>query len=123
MIKKIFLLVFLTGISAVSFAQVQTSLSQVERSQELINENESLRKRVEGPEKNFIKEIILIGINLSEKRFKELISPYEKRWLSKYDIRLIVDSLENALKKDSGQAPEISYEVKGQQLILKAEAK
>ncbi|MCK9603872.1 MAG: hypothetical protein M0R66_05905 [Candidatus Omnitrophica bacterium] len=125
MIKIGLILVFLffaSNMGIICFAQTSAApLGQVERSEELLNKDEALRKKIEEPEKVFIEEIILTGFTLSDDQIKEMISPYQKRWLTKNNIQDIIDLLREACQQKSGQAPEISFEVKGRQLIISAE--
>lgn len=121
MIKTILFLVFLTGISAVSFAQVQTPLSQIERSQELIDKEEALRKRIYAPEKIYIEEISVEGAGLlSQKEIKDLVLPYEKKWLTKDDISQIINELNELYRNKglTGQLSDISYQIKDKRLII-----
>jgi hypothetical protein len=77
------------GISALCFAQVQTPLGQIERSEELIRKEEDLREKIAAPEKIYIEEIVLKGSSLlSPEEIKNLTSPYEKKWLTDGDLTI-----------------------------------
>lgn len=63
--------------------------SGILRSQELIREDKSLRDKAAGY-KVFIKKIVLTGAVLfSQEKIKEITLPFERKWLTKYDIQAI----------------------------------
>lgn len=104
-----------------SFAQVQTPLSQIERSEELIRKEEALREKIEAPGKIYIEEISVEGAGLlSEKEIKDLALPYEKKWLTKDDISRIINGLNELYRNKglTGQLSDISYQVKDKRLII-----
>lgn len=119
-LKIIFIFILLFTFNY-SFAQVQTPLSQIERSQELIDKEEALREKIEAPEKIYIKEIAVEGASLlSEKEAKDLILPYEKKWLTKDDISQIMSALKDLYRSKglTEQLSDISYQVKDKRLII-----
>jgi len=116
----IFLFLML-GTGFLCFAQVQTPLSQIERSEELIRKEEALREKIEAPEKMYIEEITFEGAGLlSEKEIKDLALPYEKKWLTKDDISQIIIGLNELYRNKglTGQLSDISYKIKDKRLII-----
>lgn len=93
-----FLLISLLFLQAVSYAEV-ISGAEVLRSQELIQKDESWRQKIK-EEKFFIKKILIKGVTiLSEDTLKEIILPFEKKWLTKGDIQEMLDAIKQAYKK------------------------
>ena len=81
----LFFLCSAIGIRQASFAQ--TSASQMERTQEMMQKNEALRKKITEQEKSFIKMIIVQGVALlSEDEIKRIVSPFQKHWLTHYFV-------------------------------------
>ncbi len=121
MSRTVFLLILLIGIGTACFAQVQTPLSQIERSQELIDKEQILRKKIDAPEKFYIEEIILEGAGLlSQKEIKDLVLPYEKKWLTKDDISQIMNAFKDLYRRKglAEQLSDISCQVKDKRLII-----
>lgn len=108
-------------IEARGAAFAQTSASQIERTQEMTQNEEVLRNKIEEPKKSFIKTIIVQGASLlSKDQIKEIVLPFQNRWLSKDDIQEIMRSLSAAYgqKGYQNQPAGISYEVKKNSLII-----
>lgn len=120
-IKIALLLFFVLGTGVLCFAQVTPPLSQIERSQELIDREEDLRKKIEEPRKQYFEEIVLEGsTKLTEDEVNEIISPYQKKWLDKEDIQQIIELIKEAYRS-KGCADgllEISYQIKEKRLII-----
>jgi len=119
--SKIIFIFMLFFIFNYSFAQVQTPLSQIERSQELIDKEEGLRNKIEAPEKIYIEEITFEGASLlAEKEIKNLALPYEKKWLTKDDISQIINGLNELYRNKglTGQLSDVSYQIKDKRLII-----
>jgi len=120
-LKIIFIFMLLFTFNC-SFAQVQTPLSQIERSEDLIRKEEALREKIEAPEKIYIEEISVEGAGLlAEKEIKDLALLYEKKWLTKDDISQIINGLNELCRNKglTGQLSDISYRVKDKRLIIK----
>jgi len=116
------LVLFFTFIYNFSFAQ--TSASQIERTQEIVEKEEALRNKIEKEEKVFIKNIIVQGATLlSEEEIKKITSPFQKHWLSKDDIQGIVNSLKAAYQQKgyNNQLARITYQVKKSLLKIRIE--
>ena len=97
-------------------AQV-SSMSQIQRSQEILQKQEELTKKLEQQEKVFIKKIKVVGAAfLSEDRIKEIILPFQKKWLEKEDIRQILDLIKQAYIEKAKKEPAITYQIKKQEL-------
>lgn len=85
---------------AICFAELPSAV-QIERAQEILQENEALRSRIENGEKAYIKNIIVKGVTLfDEDKVKEIIFPFQKQWLSKAEIQQILDAIEQVYKQN-----------------------
>jgi len=79
-----------------AFAAPPTAGS-IERSQEILREDKALRQRIEEGEKFFVKTIICKGcLRLSEEEIKDIAAPFQGHWMTKEDIRQIMDLLKSA---------------------------
>ena len=77
-----------------------TSASQIKRAQEILQENEALRSRIENGEKAYIKNIIVKGVTLlDEDKVKEIILSFQKQWLNKTEIQQILGAIGQAYKE------------------------
>ena len=106
-----------------SFAQA-LPIGQIERTQELLEKEKAFRGRIEREEKVFIKKIIVEGVTLlNEGQIKELILPFQKRWLSKDEIQQILDALTAAYRQNGykEQPAKISFEIKKGFLKIKVD--
>lgn len=113
---KITALVFL--LSTNLLAQVP-SASMIEREQEILEKEEKLRDNIVQEKKVFIKRIAVEGATLLKgEEIKQVILPFQKHWLSQYDIQQILD-LFNALYKQKGYQADIAYEIKKGCLMIK----
>jgi len=94
-------------------------VSQIERSQEILEQEKILREKIEQEEKVFIKKIIVKGTTqVSEEQIKEIILPYQKKWLTKNDIQCLIDSFKECYQKQVQEIPAISYKIEGRKLII-----
>lgn len=123
--KKILIFVFFFIFGILNFCFAQATPSQIERMEEVLREQEALRKKIEEPEKIYIKKIIIEGVTLlSESEIKDIIAPFQKRWLTKEDIREILELIKQVYKEKgySEELIKISYRViKNRQLKIKVE--
>lgn len=121
--RLISLALFLSLIFAgLSWAEVSTG--QILRSEEILEKEKALRQRLQEEEKVFIRKIKIEGVTLlSESQIKEIISPFQKRWLTKTQIQQILELIKEAYRKNSyqNQPKGISYQIKGKELSIKAE--
>lgn len=104
----------------------QPSASQIERTQEIIQEEKILRDKLKTGEKVFIKKIIVKGVTLlDEDEIKKIILPFQKHWLSKADIQQILDAIGEAYKEKGyvWQLLKTSFEIKGSYLEINVEEK
>lgn len=121
----IFFLFLSVGYEIVCFAE-NPSASEIERTQEIIQEEEFLRDKLKTEEKVFIKKIIVKGITLlDEDKIKEIILPFQKHWLSKADIQQILDAIDQAYKQKgyTGVPIKISSQIKKNCLKINVEEK
>jgi hemolysin activation/secretion protein len=99
---------------AVSFAAPPTA-GTIARSQDMLRQDEALRQEIEQGKKVFVEKIVLKGASkFSEKEIKDIISPFERNWLTKKDIQQIIDSLKAAYvkKRSDTRHLKIIYEIK-----------
>src|SRR4030042_2190675 len=111
-----FLAIFLN----LSFAQVSTI--QVIRSEEVLEKERVLRQKIDEEEKVLIKKITVEGVTLlTEDDIKNIISPFQKEWLTKTKIQQILESIKETYAQNGykAQLNGISYEVKRKELIIK----
>ena len=107
--------IFILTLNTRAYAQ---GVSQVERSQEIIEKDRILKKRIE-TEMFFIKDIILEGEDLvPQDKIEEITSGFKNRALSLSDISLIIDLLRQ-LYAQEGFDVDISYNIEGEILRLK----
>jgi len=105
-----------------SLAEVSTG--QILRSQEILEKEKALRERLQEEEKVFIKKIKIEGVTLlTESQIRQIISPFQKRWLTKTQIQQILELIKEAYRKNSyqNQPKGISYQIKGKELSIKVE--
>lgn len=111
-VKLVFTLMVCMLFCNLSFAQVPAS--QVLRTQEVIEKEKELRKEIYREEKVFVKKIMLKGVNLlNQDRIKDIILPFQKKWLEKKDIQQIIESVKQAYKEKgySEELVKISYQI------------
>jgi len=102
-----------------AFAEAPT-IGTIDRSQEMIREDEALRQRIE-EEKYFIKTILLKGgLKLPSAEAEELTAPFRGQWLTKEDILQLIDSVKSVFVKKGIPAGsiDISYELKDKVLEI-----
>ena len=104
----------------VAFAETP-SASQIERSEENLQKEELLREKLSQEEKIFIKKIAVKGASLiTEDRIKEIILPYQGKWLIKKDIQQIMEFIQQEYKNKGniGMLNKISYRIHNKNLII-----
>ena len=91
---------FLVFICA-NLSLAQRSASQAERAQEMLEQDQALREKIETPEKVFIKTIAIEGATkaLTQGEIRKIILPFLNKWLGEEDIRQLTDLLIQAYKK------------------------
>lgn len=95
-------------------------LPQILKTEEEIEKEKTLRRRLEEPEKFYIKKIIFEGADsLTLKDLEQIKSFFEKRWLTKEDIDKIIANLKEIyLAKNLALPSQIQYKIKKRQLII-----
>jgi len=91
------------------------STSSIERSQEILQEDKTLRQKIEQEEKFFVKTIIVKGVvKLSKEEIGGIILPFQGQWLTKKNIQQLIDSLTTAYAKKGIETNRIaiSYKLK-----------
>lgn len=115
-----FIIALFFNLEFFSFAQSQSPSSEIIKTEEEIQKEKFLRKKLQAQEKFYIKKIIFEGINLIElESLEEIKSSFENRWLTKDDIDKILDILKEIyLKKNFNFPLEIEYKIKKRNLII-----
>ncbi len=104
-----------------SICVAEESTGQIQRTQEILEKEKALRARLED-EKVFIKRIIVQGANLStEEKIKQMILPFQKRWLTKKDILQIKDAISQIYQQEGyrEQLVKITYKIINKELIFR----
>ncbi|MCM8779253.1 MAG: hypothetical protein NC898_03960 [Candidatus Omnitrophica bacterium] len=115
--SPILVLIFILPIS--SFAQ---TTGEIQRSEELLEKEKRLKERIERKENVFIKKIIVEGCRLlSEDEIKEIILPFQRKWLNKEEIKEILNLFKETYEKKNLSPPKISYQIKKHQLKIQIE--
>jgi len=85
------------------FCSAQNILpEQVQRSQEMIQKEEQLQKKIDKPIKRFIKQILISGAKLlTEEQLNNAVSAFQNHWLGNDELDQISDSIK-ALYQQSG---------------------
>lgn len=110
-------------LSNFSFAQ-GTSASQIQRSQEILEKEEALLNKIEGSEQFFIRKIIVKGASsLAKDKIREIILPFQKKWLNRGQILQIFELLKQAYSRMGKPMPEISHRIKKHILEIKIKEK
>lgn len=111
-------LFLILGFFYLSIAQTPPT-GQIERSQEILQKEGIFKDKIEKQEKIYIKRIIVKGATLlDQEQIREIILPFQRHWLTKDDIRHLVDSLKQSYQQQSREVPVISYVVEGGKLII-----
>jgi hemolysin activation/secretion protein len=98
--------------------------AQVERSEQLIDQQGLLRQRLEKGAKVFVKEIEVTGASLIKTEdIKELIKPLEKSWVYKSDIQTVIESIKELYNKSGYEKrlKNITYQIKDGLLKIQIE--
>lgn len=117
-----FILFFTLGFYSLCFSQ--SAISEIGRTEEIIEEEKALRKRLEEGRKVFIKKIIVEGVSLlSQEQIEQIMLPFQKHWLSKEEIQQIVDLIVQAYRQEGHrkQPAKIFYEIKKKSLEIQVE--
>jgi hemolysin activation/secretion protein len=91
------------------------------RTEEILRRERELQKVIQRPEKFYIKEIIIEGLEcLTAKELKALTFPYRGHWLTKDEINQVIATLRKAYK-DKGCVSgvvDFSYQIKKRSLVI-----
>jgi hemolysin activation/secretion protein len=118
-------LIFIAVFSNTCFSETP-SMGQIQKSQQDLELDKSLRLEAEKGQKVLIKKIIVKGATLiTEDQIKQVILPFKNHWLTQSDIELILSSVANIYKQNGcqGEPARISYEVKEGNLEVNIEEK
>ncbi|MCX5701492.1 MAG: hypothetical protein NTW64_00720 [Candidatus Omnitrophica bacterium] len=124
--KKLFVafsLFLLLDSKLTCFAQTP-SISQIQRSQEVIEKEQALRDRLKQEEKIFINKIVVKGVSsLSEEQVQEIMQPFQKRWLTKKIIAEILELIKKAYEEKGYtlEPVKIAYQIQKKKLIIEIE--
>lgn len=103
----------------------QASVGEAIRSEEILEKEAILRKKLQEQEKVYIKRIIVEGADtLSEDEIEAIVSPFQKHWLTKDEIKQILTLIAQAYARKNPplEPPKISYQIKGKELKIKLRA-
>lgn len=99
----------------------QDSASKIQRTQDMLEQEKILRKKLEELEKIYIKEITIKGVTLlDDQKINAIISPFVKHWLTQEDLQQINDLFIQAYaaKRQPEMPPEISFTFEDDTLII-----
>lgn len=112
---KIIIAVFvLLSFYRLGFAE-NPSVSQIQRTQEILEKEGALEKKIGKEEKVFIRKTTVKGAKLlTEEEIRQIVLPYQKRWFYKNEIEAIPDALKKAYQKKGlkNQPARISFRIK-----------
>jgi len=117
----VILIVFLT-LGSFSSAKAQTSASQLQRAQDLSEEERAIRIKIAEPQKKYIKSIKVEGATLLDQdKIQKLTAPFLRHWLTQEDINIILNTIKQAYKQEGypNQPTELHYQLKGKVLWIK----
>lgn len=108
------------GIVSNLAAQSVPSASEIERSQELLNEQRELNRRIYDEDKVFVERIILKGASaLTSGQIDGILGAFEQKWFSRHDIQGLIDAIEMTYKNNNLPIkPQISYQVNNDSLEI-----
>lgn len=119
--KKVYILVLFFNLFFLNYCFPQTSASQLQRAQEMLEKDEALRKRLREPQKTFIKDILVEGVTLlGEGEIEEIVSAFKKHWLNQKDILQVKTLLIEGYKEKGyeEQPVQILHRIKNKILII-----
>ena len=104
-----------------AFAQAP-SMSEIQRQQEILQKEQELTTKIKEGEKVFVKKINVKGVTLlTEERIKEIIAPFQKKWLENKEIQQILELIKQAYIQETKQTPVITCQIKKQQLEIQVD--
>lgn len=81
-------------------AAPQPTPAQIQRSEEITDQETSLRNKLNRESKVYIKQIMIKGASLiSADKMSQIILSFQKHWLSSNDIQLIIDLIKQAYQQ------------------------
>lgn len=119
--KRVIIWGLFFGLFFFNFCFAQTSASQMQRAEELIEKEEALRKELKEPKKVFVKNIIVEGVTLlSEDEIKEITAPFIKHWLNAENFEQIKELIKQSYQEKgyTNKPAEISHRIKKKSLII-----
>jgi hemolysin activation/secretion protein len=99
----------------------QDSASKIQRTQDMLEQEKILRKKLEELQKIYIKEIAISGVTLlNDQEINTIISPFVKHWLTQEDLELIDELFMRAYaaKRQPEMPPKITYMFEDEKLII-----
>lgn len=109
----VFLFLFLAPLNP-GFSQIP-SAGQIEKTQQDLEMEKSLREEVEKGKKVLIRKIIIKGATLlTADQLKNIALSFNGHWLTESDINLVLDTVTSAYKENGyqDQPAKISYQLK-----------
>jgi hemolysin activation/secretion protein len=106
--KKILIALCMLILNFYGLGFAQTTAAEIQRSQEILQEDRALRQKISEEEKFFVKTIIVKGaLKLSEEETKGIIAPFQGRWMTTEDIRQLIDLLKSAYAEKGIKASQL----------------
>jgi len=122
---KLKIIFIFTVLFAFSYSFAQNTISgQIERSQEILQQEEALRRKIEQPQKLFIKEIILPqGCLIPQEELEQITRNFAGHWHSLKEIQELLDILTKAYQKayHDSKLPKTTYIIEKGKLIINFE--
>jgi len=122
---RIFSLIIIILLILIVYAYASVAgTGQVQRSEELIGQEQALQEKIEKPEKFLIKNIEIDGaVFLNQDQLSEIKELFEDRWLTKNDIEQLIDLIKQAYDETGrlDDIKDITYEIKKNTLQIKIE--
>lgn len=118
-------LVMALGFCTISLAE-SPSASQVEQSRQEIERQEALAEKIRGEEKIYVKKITVKGvILLTHEEMRDIVSLYQKHWLTRREIGAIMEDIKAAYRQRGfkDQPAGISYQLKKSSLQIDVDEK
>jgi hemolysin activation/secretion protein len=120
-LKIIFIAILLFSFNS-SFARDITPV-QVEHSQEILRQDEALTRKIEQPQKVFVKEVILPqGCLIPQEEIEKITSNFVGHWHSLKEIQELLDILTQVYQKACpGSQPQATYVIDANKLRVSFE--
>ena len=109
---------------AFGMSPAATTAAELSRTNEILDKEVGLRKRIEQSKKAFIKAIEVEGVSLlSAGQLEDMIAPYRKKWLTEEQIGHLLGQISDIYQEISPpRSPvKITYQIKKSTLLITVE--